>query len=63
MPSIWTHDDPSGQPLVRRWVFWQVTSQRIITSIRRMEANSRLPRDASLLNDGQLPKKVELMRS
>ena len=61
MPSVWTHNDPGGQPHVRRWVSRQVTLQRIpILTIRR-EANSRSPQDAYLLSDGQLQRKPGLM--
>ena len=32
MPSVWTQNDPGGQPHVRRWVSRQVTLQRILIS-------------------------------
>ena len=32
MPSVWTQDDPGGQPHVRRWVSRQATLQRILIS-------------------------------
>ena len=35
MPSVWTPNDPGGQPRVRRWVSRQVTLQRILISTIR----------------------------
>ena len=58
MPSVWTQNDPGGQPHVRRWVSRQVTLQRILISTLRREANSRSPQDAYLLSDGQLQRKA-----
>ena len=61
MPSVWTQNDPGGQPHVRRWVSRQATLQRILISTIRREANSRSPQDAYLLSDGQLQRKAGLM--
>ena len=47
MPSAWTQNDHGGLQLVRRWVFLQATSQKMLTSTPRRKANSRSPRDAS----------------